>query len=405
LDSKRLISRRTFLIGAAAAVGGTAVTWAARPEALQTAKGQAPSAMNKVYLPYVACSGPDVPFAGKVLHVHSDAATHWGGESDYWNHVDQGTVNDMVDRGLMQLTGTASVADAWRALIPAYQPGEKIAIKVNFNNSRACNSTNPSIDALMEPVNAVASGLLQIGVAAGDICVYDAIRALPDRFVNKDLYGVSFFDGNWLAICRNEAGFSHQPETRVTFYPPAGVAMPEVHVTDVLMNAKYLINMPIMKGGHVLAGATLGFKNHFGTIENPSALHDYVDLVGQPPAYRTDYNPLVDLMRSPLIGGKTVLTIGDALFAARTWTEAPVPWTTFGDQMPNSLFLASDPVAVDCVMHDLLAAEPGTGIPEGANNYLRLAEEAGLGVFEQGDPWQMPHGSGYQRIQYVRVEV
>jgi len=57
------------------------------------------------------------------------------------------------------------------------------------------------------------------------------------------------------------------------------------------------------------------------------------------------------------------------------------------------------------LMHDLLAAEPETNVVEGSNNYLRLAEEAGLGIFEQGDPWQTPYGSGYQKIDYVRVEL
>jgi uncharacterized protein (DUF362 family) len=49
-------------------------------------------------------------------------------------------------------------------------------------------------------------------------------------------------------------------------------------VTDVLRNAT-LINMPIMKGGHPIAGVTLGFKNHFGTIDNPGGLHTYINVV------------------------------------------------------------------------------------------------------------------------------
>jgi hypothetical protein len=359
------------------------------------------------FLPYVARNHSFFlpPFAGKVVHVHSGGAVAWAGEDDYWNYVDQDTVDSMVNRGLMELTGAATVADAWRALIPAYQPGQKIAIKVNFNNRRACDSTAPVIDALIGPVNAVVSGLEQIGVARADVWVYDAIRALPDHFVAKGLPGIRFFDGYYTGVCREEAGFRYEPETRVTFYPPPGVTIGEVHVTSVLMDADYLINMPIMKGTHPLAGVTLGFKNHFGTLDKPDRLHDYVNVVYQPPAYRTDYNPLVDLIRSPLIGGKTVLTIGDGLLAAREYDQAPVPWTTFGDQVPKSLFFARDPVAVDCVIHDLLAAEPETAVPDGANNYLRLAAEAGLGLFERGDPWQKPFGSGYSSIQYVRVEV
>ena len=407
MHRKRLISRRQFLIGSAAVLGGSALVWTRRLGVGPAVHGQDFAPTPAAVLPYVAFKHfpPMPPFSGKVVQVHSNGATHWTGEDDYWNHVDQGTVNSMVDRGLMELTGTVTVADAWRALLPAYQSGQKIAVKVNFNNTRECDAASPVIDALIEPVNAVAGGLIQMGVAAEDICVYDAIRALPDRFVAKGLPGVHFFDGSYLGVCREQAGFRYEPETRVAFYPPSGVTMPEEHVTNVLMDATYLINMPIMKGGHPIAGVTLGFKNHFGTIDNPGGLHDYVDVVNHPPAYRTDYNPLVDLIRSSLIGDKAVLTIGDGLFAARHYSEPPVPWTTFGNQVPSSLFFARDPVAVDCVMHDLLAAEPETGVPEGANNYLRLAAEAGLGVFERGDPWQEPYGSSYSSIQYIRVEV
>jgi hypothetical protein len=412
MDKKVLLSRRQFLTripAALAAVLGAAAL--SDSGLLQTRRFEAtaraaPPLTPRAYLPFVAhpdpCAVP--PFCGKVVHVHSPGATDWGGVDQHWKHVNQAAVDSMVTQGLLALTGAGTVADAWRILIPDYQTGQKVAIKVNFNNTSTCGNTSGTIDALIEPVNAVASGLLQIGVQPEDICVYDAVRALPDRFVSQAQYGVRFFDGRE-GDCGAEAGFIYQPESRITFYPPPGVSVAAEYVTNVLMNAAYLINMPIMKGSHSLTGVTLGFKNHFGTIHNCAGLHDPVNVRGQPPAYRSDYNPLVDLIRSPLIGGKTVLTIGDGLFAAKNWVQPPVTWTTFGDQVPQSLFFASDPVAIDCVMHDMLLAEPGTGICAGSNNYLRLAAEAGLGVFEQGNPWQMPYGSGYQDIRYVRIEL
>ena len=107
---------------------------------------------------------------------------------------------------------------------------------------------------------------------------------------------------------------------------------------------------------------------------------------------------LVDLYRNPHVGAKTVLTIGDGLFGARSKAAVPVPWSTFG-KAPNSLFFATDPVAIDCVMCDFLAAEPGAGVPTNGDSYLQLAEQAGLGVYERGDPW----GSGYHQINYLKV--
>jgi len=403
IDEKHPVSRRRFLLGVAATLVGSR-----RAGARPAPTDDDPVLVPWAYLPYIASSESHTPppNAGKVVHIRNAAATNWNGEDDdYWSYLDQTAVDSMFDLGLRELTGAATVIDAWTSLIPTYRHGERIAIKVNFNNTRTCDSTEPVIDALMEPVNAVVRGLIQFGVAPQDICVYDAVRALPERFVGKDLHGVGFYDGWSETFCRTEAEFTYHGDSQVTFFPPAGVTMPAEYVTEVLMNATYLINMPIMKGGHPLAGVTLGFKNHFGTIHACAGLHDYVNVVGTPPAYRTDYNPLVDLLGSPLIGGKTVLTVGDALFAARIFNQAPVPWTTFGEQLPNSLFFATDPVAVDCIMHDLIIAEPGTAVPEDANNYLRLAADSGLGIFEAGDPWQEPFGSSYSSIDYTRIDM
>ena len=65
------------------------------------------------------------------MHVHCNSATSWSGQTDYWNYVNQNVVSNMVDQGLMALIGTSTVADAWQALLPNYQSGQAIAIKVN----------------------------------------------------------------------------------------------------------------------------------------------------------------------------------------------------------------------------------------------------------------------------------
>jgi len=418
------ISRRKLLKALAAAAGSVGLGKVLGSSLL---RGTAQELDKYVYLPFISKADP--PFPGptteptststptstptatptatptstptspptdsRVVHVHSDGATSWNGETDYWNYVNQDVVNDMVDQGVMVLTGASAVADAWRALLPNYQNGQGIAIKVNFNNSSACDDTSGKIDALIQPINAVVRGLKQIGVAEADIWVYDAIRAIPDRFVNGSQYGSVRFFGD----CRDSAGWgSNDPDAYIAFSPPADIPVPPAtRITDVLINATYLINMPIMKIHTVNStGVTLGFKNHFGTIQNPSALHDYVAFFGS--YYRADYNPFVDIYQNPHIAGKTVLTIGDGLFASRRgYALPPGFWATFQNQVPNSLFFATDPVAIDCVMCDFLAAE--TTVPAEADDYLRLANDAGLGVFERGAPW----GSGYSQIDYLKI--
>ena len=56
-------------------------------------------------------------------------------------------------------------------------------------------------------------------------------------------------------------------------------------------------------------------------------------------------------------------------------------------------------MAADCVMTDLMNAEEPV-LPM-ADGYLQVAAQAGLGVYERGDPWD----TGYARIHYDRKEV
>ena len=388
------ISRRDFLKVLAAAVGaGVAGSSHWMRQALS---GWAQDLETKLYLPLVnkaKTSTPKPPeTTGRVVHVHSHDATFWNtSDHRFWNYVNQQVVDEMVDQGLMALTGQSSVKDAWHTLLPDYQVGYEIAVKVNFNNSSACNDIDHQIDALIQPINAVVRGLKQIGVVESDIWIYDAIRRIPDRFVAGSVYGgIQYFDSG----CRNWAGFN--TNTYITFNPPPGVTIPPIRITDVLVNAKYLINIPIMKG-HSLTGATVSFKNHFGSINSPSSLHDTVGLNRS--SYRSDYSPFVDLYNSPHICDKTILTMGDGLFAAKQLSHAPQTWASFGNQVPNSLYFATDPVAADCVMFDFIDAE--INLPPSSYDFLRLAWEAGLGIYERGDPW----GSGYSLIDYHRINL
>ena len=332
-----------------------------------------------------------------MVHAHSAAATSWSGQTDFWNYVDQAVVDQMVDQGLMALTGAGSVAGAWSALLPGYQSGQAVAVKINCNNCQECGDSDGQIDALPQPINAIVRGLKLIGVAEADIWVYDARRKIPNRFVNgmPQYPNVRYLDTG----CRDYATFSSgDPDAYVTFHPPAGIPMPpSIRITDVVIDAAYLINVPILKS-HGIPGVTLGFKNHLGTIDHPGELHDYIGIGWQ--YYRSDWNAMLDIFQNPHVGPKTVLTLADGLFGSKNGTtNPPAPWISFGNDVPNSLLFSADPVAIDCVMIDLLAAE--IGLPAGVDDYVRLAGQAELGVFERGDPW----GSGYSLIDYVSLEI
>jgi hypothetical protein len=337
-----------------------------------------------------------------VIHAHSSSATSWDFSTGwYGNYVNQNVVNNLTVEGLKSLTGQSTIEAAWQALLPGYVPGMGIAIKVNFNNA-TCDNPDNIIDGLIHPVNALIQGMLLMGVQQQDIWVYDASRPLPDQFRNGCLFpNILFFDR--AGGCAEPATFdSSDPYAEVDFQHPN---LTNRRITDVIIEATYLINMPIIKD-HGISGVTLGFKNHFGTINNiirggADNLHYYIDR--DDARYDPTYSPMVDIFANPHIRDKTVLTVGDGLYGALGNTNVvPQPWETFNNLAPNSLFFSQDPVALDCVLLDILDAEPGShpNRPD-AQDYLELASQAGMGTFERGDPW----GSGYTLIDYQKIEI
>lgn len=418
---------RRHLLRATLAASGLAVTRAARCLMPRVRSGS-----NGVHLPLVlACPTPaPTPTAtpgplppvnpatrdGRVVHIHSARATYWDyGDSYYGDYVNQDVVNAMVDAGILALTGVGSLAEAWRAIVPGYAPGRSIAIKINMNNcyhcdlpQAGCEEWQLALNALIHPVNAIVRGLRSAYATLDDrdVWVYDATvganspyskRRIPTRITAGCRYpGVRFFDCGCLEPASYDSASSG---ARITWSPPSGVPTPPaMQVTDVLVKATYVINLPIMRR-HGSAGVTLGFKNHFGSVANCSLLHEWVYRDGAHLA-ATTYSPLVDLYLNPNIAAKTVLVVGDGLYGNwETNTSKAKPWRTFGGQAANSLLLATDPVAIDSVMVDLLHAE--APVMPMADGYLQVAERAGLGVYERGNPWS----AVYSRIDYRRLEV
>jgi uncharacterized protein (DUF362 family) len=334
----------------------------------------------------------------KVVHVYCVRATDWDFLSGWWgDHVSPVVVKKMVDSGVMELTGRSSRAAAWQALLPDYVPGQRVAIKVNLNNAHSVGDSDNVIDAAIEPVNAVIAGLKDIGVAASDIWVYDAVRSIPTRFKDGCSYPAVHFSGDSTS---NPQGFSSTQ--KVSFQPPPGEpALADQHISNVLVNADYLINMPLMKK-HGGAWVTLSFKNHFGSIEYCAALHEYTFPYEHD--YTSAYSPLVDIYKNPHFGAKTILTIGDGLFGSRgAQNSVPEPWTAFGDDSPRSLFFSQDPVAIDSVMYDFLDEEAEVRVH--GDDYLPLAAQAGLGVFEHRDPGASNREEWYSQIDYRYLDI
>lgn len=358
-----------------------------------------------------------LPSPHRVVSVHDANATSWtfpctgsGACAEYYGddaYVDQIVVDNMVATGMKALTGETSLSGAWQKILPDYQVGEVIVIKVNFNDaimgggSSGYADNDAYVDALPQIINSIVSGLAEMGVRQSDIWVYDASRYITDRFRARIAHeDIQYFDrhGNGASVQATTFD-STDPTTRVDF---SNTSYSGIHrVPDILVEAHYLINVPIMKR-HGGAGITLALKNHLGSIDGfysgGHTMHQYFYLEGS--EYQSNSNPIVNINNNRHIRDKTVLIVGDALYGGwRSNNTPPERWNSFSGDSPNMLFFAADPVAIDSVMFDYLNREGH--VDPSSEDILIVAAEAGLGVHER---WNNDSDRQYQAIDYIEIE-
>ena len=339
------------------------------------------------------------PGPGRVIHVRNPDAVSWDYSSGYYgDHVDALSVEMMVRAGLRQLTGAGSAAMAWAALLPDYSKGQRFAIKVNLLNPKPNDSNIEKIHGLPEPADALVKTLVEFGVPAGDITLYDATGSkcgFSEKYFKSRVTHQVNYVGSWTA-----AGI--YSDQTISF---KGGGISPVKIAKCLVEADYLINIPTVKA-HTGAVISLGFKNHLGSISNCGTTHaaiPCVDAFGWG-SCGDSYTALMDIMSNPHFAAKTVLTAGELLFGSSyDFNSKPSPWKSFGGVAPASMFFSADPVACDAVMADFVEAEQvaaGIGaLPEKGRVYLTQAATAGMGLNEKGDPW----GAGYTTLDYTSI--
>jgi len=308
----------------------------------------------------------------------------------YWWEEDnnnQTIINEMYSKGIQELTGESDDYSAWNIIFQyfnnkndrgniGYQTGEKIAIKINLNN---CGSPIDFINGYVKKdndrdanpyvVKALLNQLVNIvGIKQHDITIYDASRQIGNWFYDPifiDFPDVNFIDNNGGAYGREKV----QPSSEKIYFKDGTIRTLPVCVVD----ADYIINMPLLKKHPINNGVTLSGKNMFGTfIESVQDLHTYHEsgqIIGNPA-------PQTDLFAHKHVGKKTLLYIGDGTYGTLQdhRTISKFNMYPFNDDWTNSLFFSQDPVAIDSVMYDFLHTEGPCPI-EGSQNYLHQAAE------------------------------
>lgn len=216
----------------------------------------------------------------------------------------------MLERGICEFTGKSKPAEGWSSIFSA---SDMVGIKINCLGK-------PKMSTTPEVVDAIVAGLKSAGVKEDRIVVFDLFGShmTMSRFKLRDK------DQSVRFVHNKQWGYEEEWRTH-----PSG----KTKLTNILLKADKVISVPVFKD-HALSGVTCALKNMaFGCVINPSAHH------------RNMCDPgIANLYNLPPIREKTALIVADGAFIQYDGG----PQSTPAARLPfNSLFLTTDPVALD----------------------------------------------------------
>jgi hypothetical protein len=282
--------------------------------------------------------------------------------SDVWNGDARRpeVVAAMVSAGLMSFTGEKKADAAWRQFV---RPGMRVGFKLNLLG-------RPLVITAREVTDAAVLGALSAGVKAADITVWDR---KPEHFGSNSYEAGTGRHGERVRMGSNW----HDAVFAETSGGPVAIERIPVEDTDIT------INLPVIKD-HGGSGVTGALKNvAFGCYQNHRQAHG-----GNCDPYIAEtYAHFAKTTKIPLI-------ILDATEGCFDGGQAPQNSQTVWRE--NAIYVATDPVALDVTLRDVINAKRrAVGLPEKLRQcrHIETAAAKGLGV---GDP---------ARIDIVTVKV
>jgi uncharacterized protein (DUF362 family) len=263
-------------------------------------------------------------------------------------NLDSERLSLLLDRLFREHFNVADPSEVFRRL---FSPQDRVGIKVNCLSGRRMSTH-------VELVNNVVERLIQVGVPAENILIWDRL--------NADLRGAGFTLRKWgepvaCAGC-DQLGY----DSELTAHRSIGSLF--ARAATEFCTAQ--INLPVLKD-HGIVGVTLGMKNFFGAIHNPNKYH---------PNHGDPY--VADLYSHPAVGGKVRLTIVDAL---EVQPEGGPPYQPAWCRDWGGLLISTDPVALDRIGWKIIEDFRFTdGLPtlteaDRAPTYIHTAAQLGLG--------------------------
>ena len=319
-------------------------------------------------------------FPAKVVCVSSDRSV--GADSA----VDQAAVREMLDRGMLSLTGAKDSKAAWATF---FQRGDVIGVKLNCSGA-------PAIQSSPEIAGEVVKSLMDLGIPGPQIYLYD-------RFADQiESIGYGKFVPEGVKIIGIEKvrdsleGYDPKTYVEVNFFGEENTR--SMLVSLVAKTFTKIINLPVMKE-HGAAGVTGCLKNiAYGNFSNVARSHQG--------ALTHTYSFIGTLAGVEPLRSKTVLNIMDGLNGI--WHGGPFSILPEYRFSPKQIMLGTDPVAMDRLLIDVIEAkrkqenavslwdrgkehiQPGTDVTKpNFNHFVRepghieMAGNMGLGEYDK----------------------
>ncbi len=390
LDAKYIVATLLVILGIVAA-------------GLQTVDSNAQTTAKKLEIWYK----PNEPLGvargihpGRVAWGHNPNIAAWDGKTGFWwedRFNNQAETDKLLTQTLLSLTGTQKEKESWDALFrffnkskhsidAGYQQGQKVAVKINLNNTYSHESNN-EINANPQLILSLLKSMVnEAGIPQEYITVTD-----PSRFITNNVYDKCHAAYPKVHYVDHIGGDGREHATFVENAIPYSVNNGKVAtgLAACVVQADYVINMAIMKG-HVTQGVSLCAKNYFGctSIEDDWHKNAHSSGFSQSREGMHTYSVYPDYLGHKDLGAKTILFLIDGIYSnkfvdkvpASKWALAP-----FDNNWPCSLFASQDGVAIDAVVLDFALAEwpdaPDMMYSDYSVNESALADNPPSGTF------------------------
>jgi uncharacterized protein (DUF362 family) len=291
---------------------------------------------------------------------------------------DVSIVQNIIDRGMRELTGKSSLLEAWQSFVT---PGDVVGIKVNVTGGKVIMSNYAVINSIIE-------GLKSAGVKENNIIVWERHSGRLEKVglkLNKSSQGVRFY--------ATGDGIGYDPEVYYDTNIPGKPRESDLEYGKEVSTRSHfsrivtqqitkLITVPVIKDASQ-AGIAITLKNlSFGTVDNTPRFH--------PPDILCD-PAIPEICANPVLRDKAVLHILDAIHAQ--YNGGP-----YGDPKwiwnYNSILFSTDPVALDYLGAKIINEKrEKEGMPELAKvgkaaRHITTAARMDLGT---NDPSKIDH--------------